>query len=482
MLFNSIHFLIFFLLVITLYFSIKHKYRWILLLISSYYFYMSFKLEYIILLMVSTSIAYIAGLQIYQSKTQGRKKLFLGLSILTNLGLLFGFKYFNFFSNSVREFLNLFSIPFHPITLKILLPLGLSFYTFKMLSYTFDVYRGKLEPQRHFGIFAVYVSYFPQLVAGPIERAGNLLPQLSEKHHFDYRQVTDGLKLMLWGFFKKLVIADRLTIVVDAVYNTPSNYTGTPLILATVFFAFQIYCDFSGYSDIAIGAAQVMGIRLMDNFNRPYFSRSISEFWRRWHISLSSWFKDYLYIPLGGNRVSLQRWVFNIFVVFLLSGLWHGANWTFVIWGALHGFYLVFGKITQNFRVKFTNKIGLNKVSKLHQLIQIGIAFILVDIGWIFFRANSLPDAVYIVTHLFSGISLSLPKAGLGGIGDAGLILCFLSIIFMEFVHLLQEHIGMRKFLSNKPLILRWSVYIIIILFILLFGVFKNIKFIYYQF
>ena len=320
MLFNSLHFLIFFPIVIVIYFCIPHKYRWILLLFASYYFYMSWKAEYVILILISTIIDYFVAIKISREDNEKMRKIYLLLSIITNIGLLISFKYLNFISSSVSEFLQLFSIQFSPIILDVLLPVGISFYTFQTLSYTIDVYRRRIKPERHFGIFAVYVSFFPQLVAGPIERGKNLLPQFLEKHYFDYIRVTNGLKLMLWGFFKKIVIADRLAVVVNAVYNNPTEFTGAPLILATVFFAFQIYCDFSGYSDIAIGTAQVMGYNLMDNFKRPYFAGSISEFWQRWHISLSTWFRDYLYIPLGGSRVSIPRWYFNLIIIFIVSG------------------------------------------------------------------------------------------------------------------------------------------------------------------
>mgnify|MGYP002035796933 CR=1 FL=1 len=480
MLFNSIHFLIFFPIVVAIYFSIPHRFRWILLLISSYYFYMSWKAEYVILIMISTLIDYFLAIQIHKSAIRARKKVFLVLSLCGNLGLLFAFKYFNFFSDSVRELLMSFSIQLQPMTLKVLLPVGISFYTFQTIGYTIDVYRGKIKPEKHLGIFAVYVSFFPQLVAGPIERAKNLLPQFFVKQFFDYKRITDGLKVMLWGFFLKVVIADRLAIVVDAVYNNPLEYTGIPLILATVFFAFQIYCDFAGYSFIAIGAAQVMGIKLMDNFKRPYHSKSISEFWRRWHISLSSWFRDYLYIPLGGNRVSIPRWYLNLFIVFLVVGIWHGANWTFIVWGVIHGFYLIFSAITKNIRSQIANKIGLAKFPKLHMFLQMAITFTLVNIGWIFFRANTLSDAAYILTHLFSGWGSKITFGGV--MTHEGLIIAVISILFMEFVHLLQEHIKMRQFLSDKPILVRWSILLILILGIALFGVFESRQFIYFQF
>lgn len=482
MLFNSIHFLLFFPIVISIYFATSYKYRWIILLLSSYYFYMSWKPEYIILIIFSTLVDYYIGIKIYENKSKKIKKILLFTSIFTNLGILFAFKYFNFFNDIIRDFIGLFSITFSPLVLNVLLPVGISFYTFQTLSYTIDIYRGEIKPERHLGIFAVYVSFFPQLVAGPIERAKNLLPQFFEKYDFDYKRVTDGLKLMLWGFFKKIVIADRLAVIVNIVYNDVNNYTGLPLLIATLFFAFQIYCDFSGYSDIAIGAAKIMGFNLMDNFKRPYFSKSISEFWKRWHISLSSWFKDYLYIPLGGNRVSVPRWYVNLFIVFAVSGLWHGANLTFIIWGALHGFYLVFALITEGLRTKFVSIINLDKFPRTHQLIQVAITFILVNIGWIFFRANSLNDAIYILTHLFSGLNLNIAELYGMGLDKAGLIVIFTSILIMEFVHLIQEHRGMRSFLSEKPTIVRWSIYSVLIIFILLFGTYSNTQFIYFQF
>lgn len=481
MLFNSIHFLIFFPIVVVLYFSIPHRFRWILLLISSYYFYMSWKAEYILLIMFSTLVDYYLGLRIHYSETQRTKKLFLILSIILNIGLLFAFKYFNFFSDSIREILQIFSIQLNPITLKVLLPIGISFYTFQSLSYTIDIYREKIKPTRHLGIFALYISFFPQLVAGPIERAGNLLPQFFKKYNFNYKRVTDGLKLMLWGFFKKVVIADRLAIIVNTIYASPTEYTGLPLIISTIFFAFQIYCDFSGYSDIAIGSSQIMGISLMDNFKRPYFSSSVSEFWKRWHISLSSWFKDYLYIPLGGNRVSISRHYLNIFVVFLISGLWHGANWTFAVWGALHGLYILFEKITRTLKDKLLILTRLILFPWFVRFLEIVSTFTLVTIGWIFFRANNLQDAFYILTHLFKGISFS-SKGIIKGVDWLDLSIALGVILFMEFIHLIQEHRSIRQFLDSKPLVIRWSIYLVIMLLILLFGVFNGTKFIYFQF
>jgi D-alanyl-lipoteichoic acid acyltransferase DltB (MBOAT superfamily) len=442
---------------------------------------MSWKPEYIILLMFSTLVDFISGIKMADSKSERSKVAFLALSLVSNLGLLFAFKYFNFFSDSARELLSLFSIPLSPLTLKVLLPVGISFYAFQSLSYTIDVYRGRIEAQRHLGIFALYISFFPQLVAGPIERATNLLPQFFIKQYFDYRRVIEGAKLMAWGFFKKVVIADNLAVVVDTIYNNVGDYTGIPLILATIFFAFQIFCDFSGYSDIAIGAAQIMGINLMQNFRRPYFSRSISEFWSRWHISLSTWFRDYLYIPLGGNRVPIPRWLFNLLVVFIVSGLWHGASWTFVVWGALNGVYLVIEKLTSNLKDKIALKIGLSNVPKLYTFLQIAFTFVLVNLGWIFFRSNSFQDAFYILKNSFSNISFNFSNITLGT-GRSGLIIILASIVFMEIVHIIQENGGMRRFISKRPLLVRWSAYILIIVLILMFGAFNGTAFIYFQF
>ena len=477
MLFNSLHFLVFFPVVVTLYFCIKQKYRWFLLLICSYYFYMSWKPEYIILIIISTIVDYIAALQIYASKEKYRKKMFLGLSLLINLGLLFTFKYFNFFSQATRLFLQQFSIQIHPTTLKVLLPIGISFYTFQTLSYTIEVYRGNIRPERHLGIFALYVSFFPQLVAGPIERPQNLLPQFYELHTFNYSRVTNGLKLMLWGFFKKLVIANKLALYVDLVYGNVTSYLGIHLILATIFFGFQIYCDFSGYSDIAIGAAQVLGFKLMDNFKRPYFSQSVSEFWKRWHISLSSWFKDYLYIPLGGNRVSKLRWYFNLLIVFIVSGIWHGANWTFICWGALHGSYLVFYLIIKKYWNYIKFKLELDEVPELYLIISIISTFILVNVGWIFFRSNSISDAIYILTHLSSGWTFE----NMDLIGANRFFTLIISILFLLIVEIIQEHVQVRQYLSEKPVWLRWGVYLGLALSIVFLGE-NNLQFIYYEF
>ncbi len=361
MLFNSFHFLVFFILITTIYFALNHKYRWALLLISSCYFYMAFVPVYILILGFTIVIDYFAGILIERSVGKRRKSILI-ISLISNIGVLVVFKYYNFIIENFSHLLGSIGLNNHLPYLSILLPIGLSFHTFQAMSYTIEIYRGKQLAERHFGIYALYVMFYPQLVAGPIERPQNILHQFFEKHDFDYIRVTDGLKLMMWGLFKKVVIADRLALFVNQVYDSPTNYQGIPLIIASVFFSFQIYCDFSGYSDLAIGAAKVMGFNLMKNFNRPYFSKTISEFWKRWHISLSTWFRDYLYIPLGGNRKAKYRWYYNLFITFLISGLWHGANWTYIIWGSLHGSYLIIGLSASIIRNRIKKMVMVQKI------------------------------------------------------------------------------------------------------------------------
>ena len=480
MLFNSFHFLIFFIVVTTAYFVLEHKYRWMLLLAASCYFYMVFVPVYIVILGFTIIVDYFAG--IYIEKSQGRRrKWFLVASLIANIGVLAVFKYYNFLNENLSVLLHGAGYE-NPIPyLSILLPIGLSFHTFQAMSYTIEVYRGNQKSERNFGIYALYVMFYPQLVAGPIERPQNLLHQFYEKHSFDYNRVTSGLKLMAWGLFKKMVIADRLASVTDTIYNNPQSHDSIPIIIATIFFAFQIYCDFSGYSDIAIGSAQVMGFKLMRNFNRPYLSKSISEFWGRWHISLSTWFKDYLYIPLGGNRVAVPRWYLNLFIVFLVSGLWHGANWTFIIWGGLHGFYLVFALITEKFRRRVNEAVGLTKHPKVLSVLQIITTFILADFAWIFFRANNVSDAFYIVRKITVDFSWKTTNWNLG-LAPVDLALVVITIIFMEWIHIMQNKISIRQTISQKPLVWRWVIYCGWVAAIILLGVFEDRNFIYFQF
>lgn len=484
MLFNSINFLIFFSLVTSLYFLLPHKFRWILLLLSSCYFYMAFVPIYILILAFAIIIDYFAG--IYIENTTGKKKhAILICSLAANIGILVLFKYYNFINTNLALLFN-GSTNFTPLPyLNVLLPLGLTFHTFQGMSYNFEIYRGKQKAEKHFGIYALYVMFFPQLVAGPIERPQNVLHQYYERHDFDYSRVTNGLKLMLWGFFIKIVIADNLALVVSKIYDNHNQVGGLAILGATLAFSLQIYCDFSGYSAIAIGAAQVMGIKLMPNFRRPYFASSIGEFWTRWHISLSTWFKDYLYIPLGGNRVSTGNWIFNILIVFVISGLWHGANWTFIIWGAIHGFYLISSKMTNGLRNRVTYNWGVNKFPRLQKTLNIIFTFIIVAITWIFFRATNLHHAIYLVKNVLKNWhvdDLRYTFAALGRERTPKIIFLFF-IIIMFTVEYYQEHHGsIRQLISKQTIYIRWGVYFFLLFSIFLFGAFENLSFIYFNF
>ncbi len=498
MVFNSLKFLIFLPIVSVAFFLFPHKYRWLILLTASFIFYVSFVPVYICVLIFTILVTHFSGVWIGEIKNNKAKKLLLTISILTICLPLIGFKYINFFASNFAAIARVFNQNYATGSMRLILPIGLSFFTLRSLSYVIEVYRGKLKAEKHLGICALYVAFFPQLISGPIERPYNLIPQFYEKQEFDFARVADGIKLMIWGFLKKLVIADRLAFFVNLVYDKPHDYQGVSLIVATVFFSFQIYCDFSGYSDIATGAAQIIGFRTMDNFNRPYSSCSISEFWKRWHISLSTWFRDYLYIPLGGSRINISRWYANLFVTFLISGFWHGANWTFVIWGALNGFYLIFGIIAKNLRNEMIKLIKLDKFPKALKCMQTFVIFSLITFAWIFFRANSINDAAYIITHLFSGIggflkniivnraSLLSEKMILNPIlldqPVSEFLIAVLFICFMEFIHILQKQGDIRHMFSEKPRWFRWALFYIMICGILFFGEFNQSNFIYSQF
>jgi len=494
MLFNSLHFLVFFPVVTALYFMLPHKYRWALLLGSSCYFYMSFIPVYILILFITIIIDYFAGIWIEQTHGRTKKIILIG-SILSTCLVLFIFKYFNFFNDNLAA-LALFLRWNYPVeSLGWILPVGLSFHTFQSLSYVVEVYRGKQKAEHNFGIYSLYVMFFPQLVAGPIERPQNLLHQFYEEHRVDYHRITDGLKLMLWGAFKKIVIADKLALIVNHVYEAPEGHPPIVLVLATVFFAFQIYCDFSGYSDIAIGSAQVLGFKLMDNFNRPYFAKSVPEFWKRWHISLSTWFKDYVYIPLGGSRAGPGRLAYNIMITFMISGLWHGASWTYVIWGALNGFYVAASGLTGKWRRRIADKTGLSRAPVLHKIFQVGVVFTLISFAWIFFRAANVQDAFLICERIFLSIlhpSTFAPngwadvRAAFSGdyynTGSQEVMIGIFFILVMEFVHFIQRHGRIRHMLNERPVWVRWPIYYFLIFSILIFGEFQNNQFIYFQF
>jgi len=489
MLFNSLEFLLFFPLVTALYFLLPHRARWALLLGASCIFYMAFKPIYILILLFTILIDYAAGILI-EDALGVRRQFYLSLSIVANVGVLAVFKYYHFVNANLALLCQSLGLPDPLPALNIILPIGLSFHTFQAMAYTIEIYRKNQRAERHFGLYALYVMFYPQLVAGPIERPQNLIHQFHERHNFCYPEVLDGLRQMLWGFFKKIVIADRLAVLVNQVYNHPAQYKGAALLLATYAFAFQIYCDFSGYSDIALGAAQVMGFRLMKNFDRPYHAQSISEFWSRWHISLSSWFRDYLYIPLGGNRVSRGRWYTNLLIVFLVSGLWHGANWTFLVWGALHGSYLVFALWSARGQERAAQWLGIARHPRLRTALNVLITFHLVTFAWIFFRANSLSDARYIITNLPSGLLTSgrsyaadLANCDLG-LSRLELLVALLGLLVLEAVHLAQLNSAkpIRQLIAAAPFWVRWPIYYGIVAALFLFGKFDSQEFIYFQF
>ena len=478
MLFNSLQFIFFFPIVVALYFVLNHKYRWIMLLLASYYFYMCWNYKYVVLILFTTTVNYFAGMGIGSTQSRFRKNLYLVLGVSSSLAVLFFFKYFNFFGDSINTLFAKFNIFYRVPAYHVLLPVGISFFTFQTLSYTIDIYFGREKIEYHFGIFALFVSFFPQLVAGPIERSINLLPQFKRENKLKYSNIRDGLVYMLWGYFKKVVIADRLAEYVNIVYNDPSSYGGWHNIIATFFFAFQIYCDFSGYSDIAIGTAKTMGIDLMTNFRRPYFALNIREFWQRWHISLSTWFKDYFYIPLGGNRVSPGRRYFNLFATFVVSGLWHGANWTFVIWGALHGFYMIFARWTKNIRQKINDFTGLASIPGLLKLWQTIITFLLVYFAWIFFRANSLGEAILIIKKIF------VPTAGSVNLFKfkADFPIAFILISLLLIIEILIEKAQLTTKLTNSNKLIKWILLILALLTIFILGKWEAIDFLYFQF
>jgi alginate O-acetyltransferase complex protein AlgI len=489
MLFNSLHYLVFLPIVVAIYFAIPHRWRWLLLLIASYYFYMCWKPEYAILMVISTSVAYASALWINHTQSTRQKKVILCSCLGVLLSILFAFKYFNFVNSSVRALLANFSVNLNIPYFNVLLPVGISFYTFQKISYVVDVYHGKAQPEKHFGVFAVYSCFFPQLVAGPIERVEHLLHQFYEKHELTYERVVSGLRLIVWGLFKKIAVADRLSILVQAVYNDPHSYPGPTLVVATVFFAFQIYCDFSGYSDIAIGSARLLGFDLMLNFRQPYFARSIGEFWRRWHISLSTWFRDYVYIPLGGKRVERSRWYYNIFITFLVSGLWHGANWTFAAWGALHGCYMLVDSVVGKYRESFRGSLNGFAGRAMFDFVNMGITFCLVTIAWIPFRARNFADAWYVFSHLPSNAGSWLDPHGLA-IGFRGMGLnsdeLMYAVVFIGIVlvyDIIDSTAGFWQSVQRRPRYVRWAVCYAIVILTLFFNTFNRAQnFIYFQF
>ena len=491
MLFNSTEFIIFFPVTLILYWIFPKKYRYICLFIASYTFYMFWNPKYALLMGTSTVVTFLSGVLIEKLKY---KRTVVAFSFIINLAILIFFKYFDFLLQNINIVLSVFNIKLIEKPFDIILPVGISFYTFQALSYTIDVYRGEIKSEKNIIKYALFVSFFPQLVAGPIERSRNLLIQvdnLDKIKRFDYDRITEGLLLMLFGYFQKMVIADRAAILVDTVFNAYYEYNSMALILAAVFFAIQIYCDFGSYSLIAIGTAKVMGINLMENFNTPYFARGIKEFWGRWHISLSTWFRDYLYIPLGGNRCSKFRKSFNILVTFLVSGLWHGANFTFIAWGAIHGIFHIIEEQLKPIKEKYLNKFNIKTNVFSFIILEIIITFVIVDLAWIFFRAETIHEAIHYIQRIFTRIDLwalfdgSLYSLGLNRFEMNILIIALFILISFDLIKYIRKE-SIFEFLSKQNLYFRWFVMLFLIFYIIVYGKygagFDPKQFIYFQF
>lgn len=469
MLFNSIEYLIYLPLVVVTYYMLPGRFRWIFLLTASYYFYMSWEAKYAFLILFTTTYNYFVARKYHSITTETRKKLAYISVFVVNLGLLFFFKYYQFLTGSATDLFSWLDMPVKFPKLNVLLPVGISFYTFQTLSYMIEVRQGKQEVEKHFGYFALYVVYFPQLVAGPIERFSRLTPQLKITHRFSYEGFRKGMQLILFGLFIKMVIADNLSPLVDQIFAKPADFSSLSLIIGTLFYSIQIYSDFYGYSTIAIGSSAILGIGLMDNFRTPYLSKSIAEFWTRWHISLSTWFRDYLFFPLGGSKVRFSRLWFNIFIVFMVSGLWHGANWTFVIWGALHAFYYMTEKVVS----RFFPPSGLPS-NRLFSIAKVMLTFILVSFAWIFFRASSLTEALLFIKSM----ALNFNQ------GDTIAVSSHLWLLVALFI--LSDWITYSArfdtWINQRQLLVRWSVYFILIGSISALSGVNNHPFIYFQF
>lgn len=486
--FNSIEFLIFFPLVALAFFSLPHRWRWALLLGASYLFYASWNPKYLVVLLTMTAIGYLSGRLLERQMHPTTRRFLLILSLLASLGILFFFKYFELSSHALRAVFEQLSIAHLIPGFNLLLPLGISYFTFQTLSYILDVYRGVIKAEKHAGMYALFIGFFPHLTAGPIARANQLLPQFRAVHAPDYEMIVSGLQRMAWGFFKKLVIADRLALMVNAVYGDPTSYTGAALTLATYAFAFQVYCDFSGYADIAIGAARVIGFKLQENFYQPYYAQSIPDFWRRWHITLYNWLRDYIFYPLsralkrtGLNSDNLFALALPPMLTMLASGLWHGTAWTFIVWGGLHGIFMV-GSVLWN-RRSGSMQMPFSVPPQIAHGIKIFATFHLVCFAWIFFRANSISDAVYILQHLFVDLGTGASLSELISLGWYDWLIAVLAILLMEAVHWGQRKNGsLREVIRRQPVWLRWSVYYALVMVIFMFGKFGAGEFIYARF
>lgn len=499
MLFNSIDFLLFFPVVVLIYYIIPQRIKYMWLLVASYYFYMNWNIKYVLLLFLSTIVTYTCSRLINtfnkkisnERKAEICKKISLKGCMVINLGILFIFKYYGFFMNSISDLLLQLGIEVRMPQYDIILPVGISFYTFQALSYTIDVYRGEIYAEKNFFKYALFVSFFPQLVAGPIERSKNLLRQLDKNVKWNSNQIKEGLLLMLWGYFLKIIIADRAAAIVDNVYNNVSQYEGWYLVVATFLFAMQIYCDFAGYSTIAMGAAKILGINLMENFDAPYLSKSVSEFWRRWHISLSSWFRDYLYIPLGGNKKGKIRKYINLMIVFCVSGLWHGASWTFMLWGGINGVFQVIGSVLKSIKCKLFRALPNEKSNLLGtNILKVVITFCLVDFAWIFFRADTIQTAFSIIKSMINAQNIGIIFDG--SLFELGLERYNVWILLCSLMVLLTVDLAKYKGVCIRSRILsseawfQWGIIILSFWFVLMFGIYgvdyDISQFIYFQF
>ena len=483
MTFNSWEFLVFYPIVAALYFLLPKKLKWPMLLVASYYFYAFYQADLLFLIILTTAVSFFMSHLIERTQSAAKKKLYLALTLTVCLGVLVFYKYFNFLGASVEGIITLFGKEPPSLVLDLVLPVGISFYTFQTLSYVIDVYRGDIKTEKNFFFYALFVSFFPQLVAGPIERPGNLIPQLKEAHKPERDNLIRGSKQMLLGFFKKICVADLVASYVSAVYNSPDEATSFAVVIATLMFAVQIYCDFSGYTDIATGCARIIGIKLMKNFDHPYSASSIKEFWSRWHISLSGWFKDYLYIPLGGSRRSAARNMLNVFIVFLVSGLWHGASWTFVVWGALHGVYRVVGTLTLKWRNTLIERVGLKTDSRLVVTLRRVCTFLLVCLAWVFFRANSIADALTLLTALvtrFSSVSGAFASMQLDTVSILLVIFAVATMIVIDRALSYDEQDGSDILVRDGAFI--YYVFAIMLVWLLLLSRGQSSTFIYFQF
>lgn len=461
--FNTVDYIFFLPVVVVVYYLIPHRLKWFLLLFASYFFYGCWKVEYLAFIVSSTLIDFWTGIQMDKRLNQKKRRPFLFVSLVSNLGLLFFFKYYNFFASNVNYGTDVGL----PIITDIVLPVGISFYTFQTISYSLDVYYNRLKAEKHLGYFALYVSFFPQLVAGPIERYSNLVPQFKQKLNLSYENFSNGFRQILFGLFTKMVIADNLSGIVDGVFEEPLKYSSFDLLLSTFFHSFQIYGDFFGYSIIAIGSARLLGIRLMENFKTPYLSKNMAEFWQRWHISLSTWLRDYVYFPMGGNRVSMFKWTLNIMVVFIVSGLWHGANWTFIFWGTLLGIvYLIEKQISK------VITLGSNLLVNSFLIVK---TFVIISIIRVFFRSTSIENAFVFLEHIFnfsrtSDLEIVIPN--------------FLWVMLALFIggEFFLYNTNFETFTGSKPFVVRWAIYSLLIFSIIVFAGVDDYQFIYFQF